>query len=324
MGRVNLIDGVASLSLSSLAVGDHIVMATYSGDGKYLFSLDSVVQKVIRVSTTITLAPSASASIYGQTLTYTAKLSATGVGVPTGSVSFYSGNSLLGTKTLPANGPFQVSLVTKLTPIGIDVITAVYNGDGDFFSSTGATTVTISAATNVSEVSVRLGATGSVPLQTAMDGLRLLPTGRNTTIPWMNLQQITITLNAAVVLSASDITVIGDSIANYGPVSIRRSGTTYTITLARPISGPDRVSLTIRNATIAFIRRLDVLPGDVNDDGIVNSQDAVLARNMPGYGSMPTTDGDIDGDGVVDVKDYSLIRARIGTRLPDHLTFHRN
>ena len=67
-----------------------------------------------------------------------------------------------------------------------------------------------------------------------------------------------------------------------------------------------------------FNRRLDVLPGDFNDDGVVNSQDMVGIRNeMLGLmGAMPTIFGDINGDGVVDIKDYNAVRARIGTTLP--------
>ena len=61
----------------------------------------------------------------------------------------------------------------------------------------------------------------------------------------------------------------------------------------------------------------DVLPGDVNGDRVVNSQDLVLARNAILGTGDPIMIGwaDIDGDGVVNLTDYSLVRKRPGKRL---------
>ena len=113
--------------------------------------------------------------------------------------------------------------------------------------------------------------------------------------------------------------MIGSSGTNYGPVTVSGSGTSYTITLAQPINAADRVTITIGNDLIApFTRRLDVLPGDVNDDGVVNVQDMVAIRNqMLGLlGAVPTIFGDINGDGKVDINDYTAVRKLIGTTLP--------
>ncbi len=106
---------------------------------------------------------------------------------------------------------------------------------------------------------------------------------------------------------------------NYGPVTVSGSGTSYTITLAEPIDQADRVTITISNANIAtFTRRLDVLPGDVNDDGVVNAQDLVDVRNewLHINGATYTIFDDINGDGVVNLADYNDVRAAIGTSLP--------
>ncbi len=161
--------------------------------------------------------------------------------------------------------------------------------------------------------------TQTAALQTASDGLRLLPAGRNTDLPWLGIDQVQLTLTQAATLAAGDISAIGSSGTNYGPVAVTGSGTSYTITLAQPINAADRVTITIGNATIAtFTRRLDVLPGDVNDDGVVNVQDMVLIRNqMLGLlGALPTIFGDINGDGKVDILDYTAVRKLIGTTLP--------
>jgi hypothetical protein len=82
-------------------------------------------------------------------------------------------------------------------------------------------------------------------------------------------------------LSPGDISVAGITGGNYGPVTVSGSGTSnLNITFAKPVSGPDRVTLTIANAQIVpFTGRLDILPGDVNDDGVVNTTDGVLILN---------------------------------------------
>ncbi len=158
--------------------------------------------------------------------------------------------------------------------------------------------------------------TQTAALQTASGGVRLLPAGRNTDLPWLGISQVQITLGQAATLAAGDISAIGSSGTNYGPVTVSGSGTSYTITLAQPINAADRVTITISNATIAnFTRRLDVLPGDVNDDGVVNLQDMVAIRNqMLGLlEAVPTIFGDINGDGKVAINDYTAVQKLIGT-----------
>jgi hypothetical protein len=159
----------------------------------------------------------------------------------------------------------------------------------------------------------------SAALQTAADGLRLLPAGRNTDLPWLGINQLSITLSQAETLTAADVTLSSAIGLNYGPVTVTGSGTSYTITLAHPINVADRLTIIIGNANIGtFTRRLDVLPGDFNDDGVVNSQDLAGIRNewLGIGGAKPTLFGDINGDGTVNVLDYNAERLLIGTSLP--------
>jgi hypothetical protein len=182
---------------------------------------------------------------------------------------------------------------------------------------TSATTSAFNVQTTIATVAADWG-TQTDSLQTAADGLRLLPAGRNTDMPWLGINRLQVTLAQATTLAAGDVTVNSAIGASYGPVTVSGSGTSYTITLALPINTADRVTITISNATIAsFTRRLDVLPGDFNDDGVVNSQDLVGVRNewLLINGAVPTIFGDINGDGVVNGTDYNDVRKQIGTRL---------
>ena len=64
------------------------------------------------------------------------------------------------------------------------------------------------------------GSRGTATLLTNADGLRLLPAGRNTDLPWLGIDKLTITLSQAEPLSAADVLVTGVAGGNYGPVSL--------------------------------------------------------------------------------------------------------
>jgi hypothetical protein len=171
--------------------------------------------------------------------------------------------------------------------------------------------------TTITAISASWGKAGTIALETNADGLRLLPSGRKHDLPFLNIQSFSITLAQAATLNAKDATITSKIGATYGPLTISGSGTSYTITLKNPIAKADRVTITIGNDQIAsFNRRLDVLPGDVSDDGVVDIRDAMVERNMIFGIITPTVFGDLNGDGKQDTTDYNLARQRIGTRLP--------
>ncbi len=167
-------------------------------------------------------------------------------------------------------------------------------------------------------VSVAWGAAGTSPLQTAADGLRLLPAGRNTDMPWLGIARVQISLNQPALLNAADVTVKGATGIDYGPVTISGSGTSFTIALSQPIAMADRVTITIGGPSIfSYTRRLDVLPGDFNDDGAVNRRDAsgVTRAFRRARHVTPSIFGDILGDGKVDARD---------NKAEQHLTSRKN
>jgi hypothetical protein len=159
----------------------------------------------------------------------------------------------------------------------------------------------------------------TAPLKLAADGLHVLPAGRKTDLPWPGIKQLAISLSTAETLTPNDVTVSSTSGTDYGPVTLSGSGTSYTIKLHQLISQADRVTIQLNLGglvTPAF--ELDVLPGDVNDDGIVNAQDMVLIRNAIKETGDPLMIGwaDIDGDGSVGLADYLAARKKLGSRLP--------
>ena len=89
-------------------------------------------------ATTTTVLAAPNPSTYGQSVTFTATVSANvgGPGVPTGTVTFADGGTVLGTAALDANG--RATYSTSLLPAGLQSITASYSGDPNFGPSTSS------------------------------------------------------------------------------------------------------------------------------------------------------------------------------------------
>jgi hypothetical protein len=128
--------GVATLSVSTLNVGPHSLSASYGGNANYVASTSAAIgETLVTAITTTTLTSSASPSIAGATVTLTASVTGTG-GIPTGTVTFLSGATTLGTGTLSAKG--VASIATSSLAVGQDTLTAVYGGDAKDSGSTSA------------------------------------------------------------------------------------------------------------------------------------------------------------------------------------------
>jgi hypothetical protein len=134
--------GIATFSTSSLSVGSHSITAVYSDETDFDFApstSSTLSQTVNQDSTTAAVASSVNASVFGQSVTFTATITANspGSGTPTGSVTFNDGSTALGTATL--NGSGIATFSTSSLSVGSHSITVVYGGDTDFTSSTSPT-----------------------------------------------------------------------------------------------------------------------------------------------------------------------------------------
>jgi uncharacterized delta-60 repeat protein len=143
LGTGPLVAGVATLSTGALAVGNHTITATYAGDTNFNGSAGSMTgnpQVVNKGSTATTLTSSQNPSILGQSVTFTATLSAVSPasGTPTGLITFKDGGNSIGTGTL-AGG--VATFTTTALAVGSHTITTSYGGDASF-TNTGTGTLT--------------------------------------------------------------------------------------------------------------------------------------------------------------------------------------
>jgi Glycoside hydrolase family 44/Bacterial Ig-like domain (group 3) len=151
LGSVSLVNGAASFSYSSLALGNHSIVASYAGDATHEASSSVAVSVVVTqaaapapVSSTTTTSLNASASqlTAGQSLTLTAAVTSSS-GVATGTVTFSDGVNSLGAVPL-LNG---IATITSTLNAGSHSIIAAYSGDAsDGPSTSPAVTVTVANA----------------------------------------------------------------------------------------------------------------------------------------------------------------------------------
>jgi hypothetical protein len=106
-----------------------------------------------RASTTTSLTSGLNVSVYGESVTFTARVSSSS-GTPTGIVELFDGLMGIGGGTV-ANG--KTSIAVSLLPAGSDSITAVYEGSATFASSTSSPLIeTVTAATTSTGLSSSL------------------------------------------------------------------------------------------------------------------------------------------------------------------------
>jgi hypothetical protein len=140
LGTAPIVNGLASISLSTLTVGQHGIIAQYQGNGTFAPSTSSpVVQTVYNGtrprSSTMTLAAAPSPSTLGAPVTFTATITPSS-GAPTGTVYFFADDIPIGSATVAqVGGLFKASLTVSTLSRGTHVIGAAYLGDTVFSSS---------------------------------------------------------------------------------------------------------------------------------------------------------------------------------------------
>lgn len=121
-----LFNGIATVSTSILAAGQHRIFAAYTGDSNYVSTSSTAFPQVVQnlASTTTTISSSENPSFGGPVIFTVSVTSQTGV--PTGTVALTEGSVSYGSGSLK-QGHAQIT-VSNL-PSGINRITASYSGD---------------------------------------------------------------------------------------------------------------------------------------------------------------------------------------------------
>lgn len=158
-------NGQVSFNISTLASGSHSIEAAYIGDTFYSASLSAPLSQTVTSAvsvkpTSISLGSSANPSTTGQSILFTATVSSTAGGTPTGNVDFLDGGNLIGTGAL--NGSGQATFSTSSLAFGPQSITAEYFGDANYGSSVtpSALNQTVELSSSNTIITVAGGAAG--------------------------------------------------------------------------------------------------------------------------------------------------------------------
>jgi len=184
--------GTATIGPASpLALGSHVITASYGGDQNFAASTGSLTQAVSPAATTTTVTSSANPSVIGQTVTYTAAVSPVPDG---GTVTFSDGGTpLIGCVALQVDtstGTASCQRAYKTT--GTHPITAAYSGDTAYVGSTGSLNQTVSqvATTTTVASSPNPSLTGQTVTYTAT--VSPVPDGGTVVITGCDAQQVDI------------------------------------------------------------------------------------------------------------------------------------
>ncbi|MGB8987757.1 MAG: Ig-like domain-containing protein [Candidatus Sulfotelmatobacter sp.] len=169
VGTGALINGKASISVSSLPAGSNSITAVYPGSLSFLASTSApLIQTVGIGSSTTLLTSSVNPAATGQRIRFLATVRGQYGGAATGTVTFVSGSQILGAPKLVAG---QAAVGTSFATAGTHSITAYYSGDANNTASTSAilnqvvltaTTTTIGSSLNPSFVGQAVTFTSTV------------------------------------------------------------------------------------------------------------------------------------------------------------------
>lgn len=256
-GSASLSSGMATLSISDLPVGATALTATYSGTGAFSSSTSNVISIQVNaavISTATTLVASATSITQGSAVTLTATVrQSSGTIAPGGSVTFYSGSTLLGSATL-SSGTAGISVSTL--PTGSNSISAAYSGAVSFnASSSGIVAITVNPAAPVAvdtATSLASSAT-SITQNTAVTFVATVKQARGTTLPTGSVTF----LNGTTVIGSSPlvsgIATFTTSALNVGSASISAG---YAGTASFNPSKSNVVSLVVNPAVVATTTHL--------------------------------------------------------------------
>ncbi len=123
----------ASYPTTGLSAGSNTITVSYAGDVNYLAQTGTGTLTLAAAPTITTVTSSLNPSTFGASVTFTGKVTS-GIGTPSGSVTFLDGTVTLGTGTLNASGVATFS--TSVLSVSTHSITVAYAASGNFAAST--------------------------------------------------------------------------------------------------------------------------------------------------------------------------------------------
>jgi hypothetical protein len=257
--------GVATFSTSSLSTASHSITGVYGGDSTYAGSTSPVVTQVVnQASSKVVLTSSVNPSSVGQSVKFTATVSAVlpGSGTPTGTVDFTSdGTAITGCTGVPLTSAVATCTTSTLTA-GTHSIVAAYGGDLNFLPDTSAifsqvvkstTTTALASDANPSTFNqlvtftATVTSSGGTPTGTVtfMDGAATLGTGTlSAGVATFSISTLSVTTHSITAVYGGNANFAGSTSAILSQVVNQASTTTTVTSSANPSSFNQSVTFT--------------------------------------------------------------------------------
>jgi hypothetical protein len=134
VGSSPLSGGTALLMTSGLAGGVHSITAVYGGDTNFTSGTSPVLTQMVNTAASSVAVPASSnnPSTYGAAVTFTASVTSSATGTPTGTVKFQDKAATIGSGPLTGG---TATFTTSGLAGGVHSITAAYGGDANFAAS---------------------------------------------------------------------------------------------------------------------------------------------------------------------------------------------
>jgi Bacterial Ig-like domain (group 3)/FG-GAP-like repeat len=170
-------NGVASITTTTLTAGAHTVEAQYSGDPLHDPVTTNIPITVLDGGVQLALSFNPTQPIVGQSATLTVNLTSTvNADVPTGTVTFLSDGTTLGSSATVSNG--VASITTTALTAGTHTIEAQYSGDALHDPATTDASVTVLAVapgftitpSGATNITVLEGGSASLPMSLTANG----------------------------------------------------------------------------------------------------------------------------------------------------------
>ncbi|MFM2106097.1 MAG: hypothetical protein RL338_1129 [Chloroflexota bacterium] len=147
VGTCTLQNGGCSISVSTLALGEHALVAWFPGDANRTGSSSDPLPLVVKEASSVSIGSSPNPSVFGAPVDVTVTVS-TGDGIPaTGTVALSDGTTSLGSCSLPGSDPANACVITVASlSAGARTLVARYGGDATHAPSVGSTTQTVAKA----------------------------------------------------------------------------------------------------------------------------------------------------------------------------------
>ena len=252
LGTAPLVNAAATLDVSSLFIGSHDVVASYSSDSAFRASDSDPLTQVVKASTSTSVGSSANPSPYQQSVTFTATVTSALGGPPSGSVTFKDGATVLGSSSLAGN---TAALSTSSLSVGTHSITAIYDGDANHVGSTSAalSQTIANPAPTITGFAPTSGPAGTAVTIAGTDftgATAVTFNGSAATYTLNSATQITATVPTGATTGSIAVTTPSGTATSASPFTVT-TGSAPTIASFTPTGGTPGTSVTIKGTNLS-------------------------------------------------------------------------